>query len=191
MPAVRFLYAPLLSLGLLLTRPDHHAPEPLARFQAQQPGPLILHAREGERRVRRTLGGAPLILKVDRQNGGAPEFVVGTEEIPPGQTIPPHHHLDTDEIVFIQRGTGRAQVGNKSASVEAGATIYIPRHTRITLQNTGSEPLAITFVFSRPGFEDYLRETSVPAGQAVTPLSAAELAGIRRRYEGHVVYEKP
>jgi quercetin dioxygenase-like cupin family protein len=178
---------------LVLARDTSLAPE-LAqalpnRMDSPEPRPLILAANEGEGRVRRTLGGAPLIVKIDRLNGGAPEFVMGTEEIPPGQTIPPHHHVDADEIVLIQRGTGAARVGDRVASVQAGATIYIPRHTRITLQNTGNEPLAIAFIFSKPGFEGYLRDTSVPEGQIATPLAPSELSAIRKRYQRHVVYE--
>jgi len=185
---------PLMLLGLLGHPQSFSLPKlahALPRGADLPPQPLILAADEGERRVRRTLGGAPLIIKIDRQNGAAPEFVMGTEEIPPGQAIPPHHHLDADEIVLIQRGTGTARVGNRVASVKAGATIYIPRHTRITLQNTGNEPLSIAFFFSKPGFDGYLRETSVAEGQVAVPLAPSELAAIRKRYESHVVYERP
>ena len=67
--------------------------------------PLILADGEGERRVHRPPPGglsnlaAPFIIKVARRNGGAPEFVLCTEDIPPGQAIPPHHHPDADEIL--------------------------------------------------------------------------------------------
>jgi len=153
--------------------------------------PLVLTAREGERRMRRVLGGAPLIIKVDRQNGGAPDFVMGYEEVPPGQTIPPHRHLLADEIIFVHRGSGVAQLGEHEAVVETGATIYIPKDVRITLRNTGTEPLSIVFIFSRPGFEGYLRDTSVPEGQQVLPLSSAELTSIRERHRSHTLYERP
>lgn len=45
---------------------------------------------------------------------------MGTEEIPPGEAIPQHRHLDADEIILIQRGTGRAQVGSHAAAVGPG-----------------------------------------------------------------------
>jgi mannose-6-phosphate isomerase-like protein (cupin superfamily) len=153
--------------------------------------PLILSADQGERLVRRTLGGAPLIIKVDRKTAGAPQFVMAYEALPPGTAIPPHRHPGADEIIFVHSGTGVAELGDKSSAVAAGSTIYIPRLTRITLRNTGKEPLVIVALFDQPGFEDLLRETSVPEGQPVVPLTSAELSAIRARHQSHVIYERP
>jgi mannose-6-phosphate isomerase-like protein (cupin superfamily) len=153
--------------------------------------PLILAVDQGERLTRRTLGGAPLIIKVDRKTAGAPNFVMAYEALPPGAAIPPHRHPGADEIVFVHSGTGVAELGDKSSAVAAGSTIYIPRLTRITIRNTGKEPLVIVALFDHPGFEDLLRETSVPEGQPVVPLTSAELNAIRARHKSHVIYESP
>jgi len=153
--------------------------------------PLILAADEGERLVRRTLGGAPLIIKVDRKTAGAPQFVMAYEALPPGATIPPHRHPGADEIIFVHSGTGVAELGDKSSAVAAGSTIYIPRLASITLSNIGKEPLVIVALLDQPGFEDLLRETSVPEGQPVVPLTSAELSAIRARHQNHVIYEHP
>src|SRR5215475_4381409 len=58
--------------------------------------PLILAKEEGERRIRRVMGGALAIIKVDRRNGGSPGLVMGYEEIPPGQAIQAHRHPAMD-----------------------------------------------------------------------------------------------
>ena len=100
--------------------------------------PLILAAGEGERRIRRVMGGALAIIKVDRRNGGSPALMMGYEEFPPGQAIQAHRHPAMDEIVFVHRGTGAAELGDRTASVGPGATIYIPQATRVTLRNTGT-----------------------------------------------------
>ena len=100
--------------------------------------PLILAAEEGERRIRRVMGGALAIIKVDRRNGGSPALMMGYEEIPPGQAIQAHRHPAMDEIVFVHRGTGAAELGDRTASVGPGATIYIPQKTRVALRNTGT-----------------------------------------------------
>jgi quercetin dioxygenase-like cupin family protein len=134
---------------------------------------------------------APFIIKVDRQNGGAPDFVMGSEDIPPGQAIAPHRHLLADELIFVHRGSGEVQLGDETMRVEEGGTVYIPRDVRITMRNTGTTPMSIAFIFSRPGFEEYLRDTSVPEGQAVLPLTDAERTAIRRRHERHTVYDRP
>lgn len=158
---------------------------------------LILGVSEGERRVRRPRpAGAvglsvPFILKVDAQNGGSPDLVMGYEEILPGQAIQPHRHLVADEIIFVHRGSGVATLGSREGGISAGSTIYIPRNTRVSLRNTGSEPLAIAFIFSKPGFEQLMRENSVLEGQPAPLLSAEESAQIRARHRWHTVNEQP
>jgi quercetin dioxygenase-like cupin family protein len=151
--------------------------------------PLILAEGEGERRIRRVMGGALAIIKVDRRNGGSPALVMGYEEIPPGQAIQAHRHPAMDEIVFVHRGTGAAELGDRTATVGPGATIYIPQATRVMLRNTGTEPLAVAYVFSQPGYEEYLRDTSVREGQSAPILSGPELAQIRERHKAHIVFD--
>jgi quercetin dioxygenase-like cupin family protein len=112
--------------------------------------PLILAEGEGERRIRRVMGGALAIIKVDRRNGGSPALMMGYEEIPPGQAIQAHRHPAMDEILFVHRGTGAAELGDRTATVGPGATIYIPQATRVMLRNTGTEPLAIAYFFPQP-----------------------------------------
>ena len=58
----------------------------------------------------------------------------------------------------------------------AGATVYIPRDVTIGLVNMDAEPLGLAFVFSRPGFEELMRDNSVREGELVTLLSATERA---------------
>ena len=149
---------------------------------------LILQADEGERRVRRNVGKGPFIIKVDRQNGGSPDLVMGYEDIAPGAEIQPHTHLVADEILFIHHGSGIAKLGQRESPVSAGATIYIPRNVQISVRNTGNEPLGVAFVFSKPGFEELMRDNSVPEGQPVTPMTAEEREQIRKRHSWHTIY---
>jgi quercetin dioxygenase-like cupin family protein len=158
---------------------------------------LILQESDGERRVHRPPPGAlsnltaPFTLKVDRRNGGAPEFVMMTEDIPPGQAISPHRHPHSDEIIFIHGGTGLASLAGRQANVAAGTTIYMPRNAVVGLRNTGTEPLSIVAIFLRPGYEEYLREISVPDGETPKPLTIEELSTIRSHHLDTVVYQQP
>ena len=151
--------------------------------------PLILAAGDGERRIRRVMGGALAIVKVDRRNGGSPNLMMGYEELPPGQAIQGHRHPAMDEIIFVHRGTGTVELGDRTAAVGPGATVFIPPATRVMLRKTGAEPLALAFFFSHPGYEEYLRETSVPEGQPASPLSPSELAAVRERHKAHIVFD--
>ena len=68
----------LVSLGACHTAP----PEGIVMAQlatAKPPTPEVLELQQGERRVRRTQTGvaAPFILKVDSQNGGSRNLVMG------------------------------------------------------------------------------------------------------------------
>jgi quercetin dioxygenase-like cupin family protein len=152
---------------------------------------LILQSGEGERRVRRNAGKGPFVIKVDRQNGGSPDLVMGYEDIAPGAEIQLHRHLVADEILFVHRGAGTASLNGRKAHVSAGATIYVPRNVTIGLVNDGTEPLGITFTFSRPGFEDLMRENSVLEGQPVTPISAEERARIQAKHSWHTIAGPP
>ncbi|MDQ2947909.1 MAG: cupin domain-containing protein [Acidobacteriota bacterium] len=134
---------------------------------------------------------APFIIKVDRRNGGAPEFFMMMEDIAPGQSIPPHAHPHSDEILFVRDGIGIAVLDGREAEVRSGATIYMPRNTSVRLRNTGTVPLRLIAIFSQPGYENYMREISVAEGEAATPLTVEELTAIRARYHAQVVYENP
>ena len=171
-------------------------PAPGHRPAASASEGLILQAGEGERRVRRTKAAGviglpdPFILKVDRRNGGSPDLVMGYEELAPGQEIAAHRHLVADEIIFVHKGSGRVSLGRREAAIGTGATIYIPRNLRIALKNDGAGPLGIAFIFSRPGFEELMRENSVLEGEPVTVLTAPEQAAIQARHAWHTVREK-
>ncbi|MEP6834874.1 MAG: hypothetical protein ABJB74_15910 [Gemmatimonas sp.] len=104
-------------------------------------------------------------------------------------------HLETHGCRLLReganRGTGVATLGARVSPVSAGATIYIPRHVQISLRNTGTEPLGVAFIFSKPGFEELMRDNSVREGQPVTPISAEERDQIRKRHSGHTIYPPP
>lgn len=158
---------------------------------AAQPEGLILQEGEGERRVRRNAGKGPFIIKVDRLNGGSPDLVMGYEDIAPGAEIQLHRHLVADEILFVHRGSGMASLNGRKARVSAGATIYIPRNVTVGLVNDGTEPLGITFTFSKPGFEDLMRDNSVLEGQPVIPMTAEERAKIQAKHSWHTIAGPP
>ena len=161
--------------------------------------PLILEKDEGERRAWRPIEGAkgwdaepgPFILKVDRQNGGSSHMVFGTEDLPPGATIDRHRHPGSDEIILLQNGRARVSVGDRTREVHGGAVVFIPANTWIEATNIGTEPISVVFVFSAPGFEDFMRAESVPEGEKITPLTKAEDAQITKQHAHAVIYAEP
>lgn len=161
---------------------------------AQSPGAkiMILEKDQGEKRVRRprekmSNPTSEFILKVTPQNSGSQHLVLGTETIPPGGIIPKHRHLGQDEILFLQTGSARVSLNDQDYDVHAGGMVFFPLNTWVSLRNTGSEPIQLIFIFSAPGFDDYMRCSSVSAGQPAPPILLDEVS--KCAHQGHVEYE--
>jgi oxalate decarboxylase/phosphoglucose isomerase-like protein (cupin superfamily) len=95
------------------------------------------------------------------------------------ESLPKHRHLLQDEILLIQSGTARVWLGDQERDLHAGGLVFIPANTWISGKNIGPEPIALTFVFSAPGFEETMRCNSVPAGETptqITPEQQSECA---------------
>jgi len=127
------------------------------------------------------------MLKVSPKNNGSQHLVLGTEELAPGAAIPKHRHLGQDEILLLQTGTAHVWLGDQERDVHAGGLVFIPTNTWISLKNTGTEPISLTFIFSAPGFEDTMRCNSVAAGETPTPITPEQRAECA--HAGHVEYE--
>jgi quercetin dioxygenase-like cupin family protein len=155
--------------------------------------PLMLEKNEGELRIRRirtdnkAVPAREFMLKVSPKNNGSQHLVLGTEELAPGASIQKHRHLGQDEILLIQGGTAHVWLGDQERDVHAGAMVFIPTHTWISLKNTGNETIGLTFIFSAPGFEDTMRCNSVAKGETPTPITPEQRIGCG--HEGHAEYE--
>src|SRR3954471_3221291 len=155
--------------------------------------PLFLEKNEGELRTRRihtdasVAASSQFMLKVSPKNNGSQHLVLGTEELAPGASIQKHRHQGQDEILLLQTGTAHVWLGDQERDVHAGGLVFIPAYTWISLKNTGTVPISLTFIFSAPGFEDTMRCNSVAAGETptrITPEERKECA-----HEGHAEYE--
>jgi len=158
--------------------------------------PLILEKDEGERRVWRPVEGLDypptlFILKVDPHNGGSSHLVFGTEDLETGGKIERHRHPGSDEILFFQNGSAKVSLGEAVKEVHDGATIFIPADTWISVVNTGKETIHMVFVFSAPGFEEFMRAESVREGEKAVRLTKAEDAAILAKHAHAVIYKEP
>ena len=151
------------------------------------PKPLLLEKNEGERRIWREPPPGDFILKVSPKNNGSQQLVMGTEDMAPGDEFPLHKHLAQDELVYIEKGTVHARVGDQERDLHAGGTVFIPANTWVHTKNTGTEKGSVVFVFSAPGFEDYMRCDSVLPNEKVMPLSVEQQRECS--HQGHVIYK--
>ncbi|HUX74971.1 MAG TPA: cupin domain-containing protein [Steroidobacteraceae bacterium] len=128
-------------------------------------------------------------MKVDPKNGGSSHLVFMTASLAPGKQIVAHRHPDADEILFLQTGTARVHLGDTVKDVHAGATIFIPANTWVSVANIGGNVIDVLSVFSAPGFEAFMRAGSVREGEKNVPLSPAEDAEIQKKYSHAVLYK--
>lgn len=156
-----------------------------------KPKPLLLEKGEGELRTRRPRPqpspASQFMLKVAPTVNGSQHFVVGTEHIAPGASIPTHKHPTEDELLLLHSGTAHVVVGEQERDLHVGGLVFIPANTWIGLRNVSDQPLDVTFVFSAPGFDEFQRCISVPAGQTPTPMTEEQLRACQQ--PGHMVYK--
>jgi mannose-6-phosphate isomerase-like protein (cupin superfamily) len=155
---------------------------------AGAPTPLILQQGEGDQLIHRAgpLKGLPFTIKVDSQFGKSEDFFVFAEALAPKQTIPFHKHENAEEILLFQEAGASVIVGDKRGNAGANSIIFIPRNTWISATNIGTSDIHLLAVFSRHGFESYMRSISAKPGEPLTPLNQDELT--RLRAIGHAVY---
>jgi len=180
-------------LGILFVRAQSlHASQSdsASEHRPSSATPLILHESDGEHRIRRPGGPtgsssvSEFIIKIDKQNGGAEDFYVGTEVMNPGAMIPFHMHHNSEEVVIMEEGGATVTVGNNRAVTGPHAVVFIPRETWVSIANTGTAPIHLYGIFSRQGFENFLRERSVRPGEPLIPLTPEEVR--HAADEGHV-----
>jgi len=157
--ALPMLLALAFAVGCHQSRVDSSS-----QMNTAAPRPAVIPADGGEKRFLRG-GTTPLLIKVDPVNTGSRRMVLGSSDLPPGDAISVHRHLQEDEIIVITRGTARVQLGKQFTTASAGATVFIPQGTCIAVTNVGPDTLSNFFVFSSPGFERALREVSSAPGE--------------------------
>jgi len=174
----------LLAVGMFQARSAHSSS---AASSKAGPRPLLLEKNDGERRIWREPPPGDFMLKVSPKNNGSQHLVMGTEDMAPRDEFPTHRHLEQDEILYIVHGTVHAHVGDQEGDLHAGGTVFIPANTWVNVKNAASETASVVFVFSAPGFENYMRCDSVLPNEKVKPLSIEEQRACS--HEGHVVYK--
>lgn len=119
----------------------------------------IVNRRDSK--VINTPHGSEIRPLMDRTTSPINQCSLAEEILPPGATVPPHHHEVLEEVYYILEGSGLMTVGDEQREVSAGDAVYIPRHHRHTLTNTGAEPMRILLVCGPAFFyEDHRMESA-------------------------------
>jgi mannose-6-phosphate isomerase-like protein (cupin superfamily) len=111
------------------------------------------HAHDGYPRTVRLL--------IEPATAGAAHLAMGTEAVDPGSRIPVHVHADTEEVLFLYAGHGRARVGDEEVEVGPETAIFVPAGAPHGFVNTGAAPACLTWTFSPPGAHEKFRDETV------------------------------
>jgi hypothetical protein len=149
---------------------------------------MILQETDGDRLVHRAgpLIGVPFTIKVDGQFGNSDDFFVFAETLGPRQTIPFRKHDNAEELLIFQEPGADVMVGDKRGMAGGQSVVFIPRDTWISATNTSRKDIHTLAIFSRHGFESYMRAIGVKPGEPLTPLNQDELT--RLRTAAHAMY---
>jgi mannose-6-phosphate isomerase-like protein (cupin superfamily) len=171
-------------MGMLVA----HRPVTTAAANETAATPMILQENEGEHLIHRAgpLKGVPLTIKVDGQFGRSDDFFVFAETLAPGETIPFHKHENAEELLLFEESGAFVSVGAVHGLAGPHSLVFIPRDTWISARNDSQAEVHALAIFSRHGFESYMRAISAKPGEPLVPLTANELTKLRG--DAHAVY---
>lgn len=90
--------------------------------------------------------GSEIRPLMDRTTSSIEWCSLAEEVLPVGAKIGRHHHLLTEEVYYILRGSGMMTVGDETREVASGDAVFIPLRETHTLENTGQVPMTILLV---------------------------------------------
>ena len=131
--------------------------------------PVAVRSDEGE--ARWWFGSLAVIRATGADTGGQFTIIEVTE--PPGMEGPLHVHHREDEAFWILEGSVTLEVGDTTIEASAGDYAFGPRGIphRYTVGDAGCRML---FICTPAGFENLVREMSVPAGARTLPPPTEE-----------------
>ncbi|MFN2455605.1 MAG: cupin domain-containing protein [Pyrinomonadaceae bacterium] len=124
--------------------------------------PMIIINRQ-HAAVINTPHGSEIRPLVDRTTSKIELCSLAEEVLPAGAKVGRHHHLKTEEVYYILRGSGEMTIDAETRAVAAGDAIFIPRESAHSLENTGTEPMTLLLVCG-PAYsiEDHLSGDAPP-----------------------------
>jgi mannose-6-phosphate isomerase-like protein (cupin superfamily) len=142
---------------------------PGARFEIEASAPMTLVSSRcpdpGESPEAAATGAPPVVVRLDECNSettgdrwyrvlldhriGRSQVTQFVGAIPPGRA--PDHYHEYEEVLCILQGRGRMWSGDRSAPIERGSCIYLPRRQMHCVENTGDTELRLLGVFYPSG----------------------------------------
>jgi len=132
----------------------------------------VFHVRDGRVTVK---------IIISRQQGSRSISFLSSS-LPPGDGILVHKHLNEDEILIVDKGSGLFTLGEKQYSVQDGSVMIIPKGVWHGLQNNSNENIELRFGFTPSGSEEFFREVGTPIGQTFVQKTLDERKSIAKKW---------
>lgn len=104
----------------------------------------------------------------------------------PGFGPPPHRHLATDEMFFVESGRFEFLLGDRTVIGEAGTTVLVPRGTMHYYKNVGNTDGRFASFHFPSGFENFFLEAGVectdPTRPPTTPVDQSHMMELIRKH---------
>src|SRR3954468_18293598 len=81
------------------------------------------------------------------------ELTLGVSSLPPGGTLPTHHHAQA-EAYFVLGGTGVVTLEGVEHEVGPGDAVFVPGDALHAVHNPAEEDLRFAYVLAADGFDD-------------------------------------
>jgi mannose-6-phosphate isomerase-like protein (cupin superfamily) len=83
-----------------------------------------------------------------------PHSQLVTMSIKPKDDIGSEVHPETDQLLFIVAGTGKAVVNSETVEVKESDAVFVPAGARHNFINTGREDLRLFTIYAPPNHKD-------------------------------------
>jgi mannose-6-phosphate isomerase-like protein (cupin superfamily) len=113
-----------------------------------------------------------IVNKITPYTSPYDDFSAGIQVLEPGAHIRRHGHERSHEILFCFRGSGVAEIDDKTYDVREETMMLIGRGLQHKVINTGKEQMRLMWFISPAGLEDWFRAIG-RARQAGDPLPPA------------------
>ena len=147
--------------------------------QEMQSEPYVLKKDEGEILTDRQ--GRTNIVKVSPESGSR-FLAMGTQRLPAGTRIMVHKHDKTEEILYVNEGSGTLLLDERRLNVEADTTIWIPPGTWHGVE-TAEDHMHILWFVTPPGLDDFIRGISWHPGEQPKRLTIEEIRELEKKHD--------
>ena len=111
---------------------------------------------------------------LDAQTTGSPSLSLSVLELPPGMTVPRHHHEGASELLYVLEGGGKLTVGAEVMPFGGATALYLPPSQAHELKVSAGSPTLLLQVFSPAGAEQEMGRSRAPGapGSPTAPAPA-------------------